>query len=293
MHVSLNASLEQQQDAVQAVLAQVGELAVLPQVVFKILELTGTDDSSAAQLERVIVVDPGFSARVLGQSNSAYYALPKPVRSIREAVVFLGFKAVRQMAMTVGVYDLFIGKNDKESLRRRSWWRHSLDSAVCARLLAERIRSVNPDEAYTCGLLHWIGKTLLDRYDPEQYERVQNVVNEGAPDVLAERAVFGCDHVAVAVGAAAKWGFPDTLVQGMNYFQPTKETDEAARLRAVTCLAHKIARLALEGFGENEVTAELLPQWAMDVLHIADDQAIVLIHAGTEAVSAASAMSFH
>ncbi|HXH59835.1 MAG TPA: HDOD domain-containing protein, partial [Fimbriimonadaceae bacterium] len=117
-------------EAVEIVLASTKEVAVLPQVVYKIMEMTSSTDSSAAMLERAIIIDPGFSTKILTQANSAYYALPRKVTSIKEAVAFLGFRAVRQLAMAVGVFDLFLGKTDAESIRRRGWWRHSLDTAL-------------------------------------------------------------------------------------------------------------------------------------------------------------------
>jgi HD-like signal output (HDOD) protein len=137
--------------AIEKVISRTREVAVLPQVVYKIMEMTASTDSSASLLEKAIVIDPGFSAKILTQANSAYYALPRKVTSIKEAVAFLGFRSVRQLAMAVGVFDLFVGKTDRESMRRRGWWRHSLDTAVCCRLVATKLGLRNADEAYTVG----------------------------------------------------------------------------------------------------------------------------------------------
>ena len=78
----------------ERLLTVAGEIAVMPQVVYKIVETLRSETTSAADLEREISVDPGFSAKVLQQANSAYYALPRPVRSVKEAVTLLGFKQV-------------------------------------------------------------------------------------------------------------------------------------------------------------------------------------------------------
>src|SRR5688572_14825599 len=157
----------------EKLLARINEMPVLPHVVFKVMEISGSSEFPAAELERAIVVDPGFSSRLITLANSAYYGLPRKVTSVREAIGFLGFKAIRQLAMTVGVFDLFIGKNDKDSLRRRRWWRQSVDTAVCCKYVAERTKLVSADDAYTCGLLHFIGKTLLDRFGEDSYEKVE------------------------------------------------------------------------------------------------------------------------
>src|SRR3954463_725910 len=146
-------------DPLAELLEKVDGLAVLPHVVFKVLEVSGSEDAPPMELERAIIVDPGFSSKVLTLANSAFFGLPRRVTSIREAILFLGFRSVRNLAMTVGAYDLFVGKTDKESMRRRGWWRHSLDTAVCCKWLCFYSKRGNADDAYTCGLLHLIGKT--------------------------------------------------------------------------------------------------------------------------------------
>lgn len=270
---------------VEKVLAKVGEVAVLPQVVCQVLEFTGNEDAGTQQLVKVITVDPGFSAKILTQANSVVYALPRKVTSIHEALMFLGFKQVRQLAMAVGVFDLFVGKNDKESLRRRAWWKHSINTAACCRAISMPLVDVNPDDAYTCGLLHLIGKTLLDRYDPAQYNRVQSVVDQGAPDVLAERAVFGCDHVAVSYAASVKWGFPETLSKGLDYFTPAGEPGPEHSLRACVAIGTRLVKLAQAGIDAKDVRAEMLPAWPLDVLVVPGERIPMIAERGMKAIA--------
>ncbi|MFW5698192.1 MAG: HDOD domain-containing protein [Fimbriimonadaceae bacterium] len=282
--------IENRPDPISAVLDASKDLAVLPQVVFKIMELTDSAASSAGQMERAIVVDPGFSAKVLRQANSAYYALPRKITSIREAIVFLGFKSVRQLAMAVGVFDMFVGKNDRESLRRRAWWRHSLDTAVCCRVVADMLPGVDPDEAYTCGLLHYIGKPLLDRFNPKSYEKVQVLLEAGAGDVQAETAVFHCHHGQVSEAITHKWGFPEMLVGGMNYLAEPDPQDESGDLRATTALSDKISLGCQSGFLDEDIV-EMLPAWTVERLKLTPEKLPVLVARGQGAIEAAAKMS--
>ena len=168
------------ENPVDQVLAKTKDIAVLPHVVFKIMELSGSDETSLATLERTILVDPGFSAKILTVANSAHYALPKRCSSIREAVMFIGLRQVRQICMTVGLLDTFMGRTDKESMRKRGWWRMSVDTAMCAKSIAAVVQGVDPDTAYSCGLLHLIGKTILDRYNPSEYSKVEMTTRRAA-----------------------------------------------------------------------------------------------------------------
>jgi HD-like signal output (HDOD) protein len=274
--------IQDQAKQVDALVSKVNELAVLPHVVYKVLEISGSTDSPASEIEKAIVVDPGFCAKLLTHANSAYYGLPRQVTSIREAIVFLGFKAVRQMAMTVACFDLFVGKNDKESLRRRAWWRHSIDTAVCCKWLAQRTKRVTPEEAYTCGLLHIIGKTLLDRYAPGAYERVESLIASGTQDYLAEQMVYGCDHVRVGMGAVTKWGLPPNLVEALNYIDPREPADEYAPYSAIVALSTVIARIAITG------NHEQLPEWACTALQFSPQEHDELIESGIDTIAAAA-----
>lgn len=251
--------------AVDRVLARSKDISVMPQVVFKIMEMTGKEDSSTVSLERAIVVDPGFSARMLTQANSASFALPRKVTSIRDAISFLGFARVRQLAMTVGVFDLFVGKNDRESLRRRAWWMASLEAANVGKVVAESTRATDPEVVYTAGLLHLIGKTILCRFDPKAYDQVDMRVADGESDRMAERVLFGCDHVQVGVGAAIKWGFPDALVSAMDYVSQPIPDDPGATIRAFVSLADWLMRRyhASEG-----AAVPPFPAWALTFTQI-------------------------
>lgn len=282
----------QSNPAVESVMSRTQEIAVLPQVVYKIMEMTSSIDSSAALLEKAIVIDPGFSAKILTQANSAYYALPRKVTSIREAVAFLGFRSVRQLAMAVGVFDLFVGKTDRESLRRRAWWRHSLDTAVCCRFISDRKGLRISDEGYTVGLLHFIGKTLMDRSNPSEYEKVMLLVEKGASDIQAERAVFGCDHIEVGMAATARWGFPEVLVLGMDYLNQPPAGSEFMKVAALVGLSDRIAQVAVEGKQESLFEQGMGREWTLEVLEIDQEQLKKLVDDSVEAIAAAAAIAF-
>ncbi len=275
-------------DPLAELLEKVDGLAVLPHVVFKVLEISASEDAPPLELERAIIVDPGFSSKVLTLANSAFFGLPRRVTSIREAILFLGFRAVRSLAMTVGTYDMFVGKSDKESLRRRAWWRHSVDTAVCSKALAFFTRKAQPDDCYTCGLLHLIGKTLLDRFGNGEYERVAIMMASGVPELDAESRVFGCNHVDVAISAAERWGFPQALVSGLSYLTPPDDDDPGRTQRAGTALGSALSDIALfrkEHPGQDDIHE--LPQWALDILGIGEERVEMVVEQSVGAIAAA------
>lgn len=277
-------------DRLEGILDRVNELAVLPHVVYKVLELSGSEDTSAVEIERTIQVDPGFSSRVLTLANSAYFGLPKKVSAIKDAIMFCGLKAVRELAMTVGVYDMFMGKQDRQSLRRRGWWRHSLDTAICGKWLAAKTRVLAPEEAYTGGLLHLIGKSLLDRFADCSYDEAEVLIAGGMRDYEAEQQVFGTNHVAVALAASEKWGFPPALTEGLNYInQPTPE-DLFQAHRACTAVSSPIALFAINGKLSGQTGSLSLPLWATKVLGVPDECHLELISGAITAIGSAASI---
>lgn len=265
-------------------LIRVDELGVLPHVIWKVLEITASGDGSAAAMERAITVDPGFSSKILILANSAAFGLPRRVATVREAVMFLGFRTVRSMAMTVATFDMFVGKTDRGSLRRRGWWRHSIDTAVCARWLAEKTKDLIPDEAYTAGLLHLLGKNLLDRFGGEDYDRVIELVDRGVADYKAEKEIYGVNHAQVMVAAAKRWQLPEALSESLNYVEKPSPGDAQAKQRACIAVSSRLAFLAKHGHSE---TARSVPTWAMEQMGITNRNTAALIEEAGMAIVAA------
>lgn len=263
-------------------LVRAGDLPVLPHVVFRLMEAAGTDGHSLADIERAVFIDPGFAVRVLRRASLGNTG---DVISLREAIRFVGTGTVIDLATSAGSsFEAFAGKTDPASLRKRRWWRASIDTAICCGWIAEQAGSVSADEAYTCGLLHSIGKTMLDRCWPDRYLDVDEHVHAGMDEFEAERRAFGFAHPEVGAAAVAKWGLPSALSCALEYDQP----DVDAPLRAVVALSAAIARLAIAGASG----APDLPEWALNELGFSPLQAAEILDGGQAAITAAELAQF-
>jgi len=274
----------------QSIVQKVQDLAVLPQVVHQIIHLTSNPNANVRDLERLISIDQGMSTRVLNTVNSAYYGFSRKIASVKDAVVLLGFKAVRNLAMTVSVFDMFVGKTDRQNLRRGKWWRHSIDTALCARLIASQVDGVSPDEAYTAGLLHDIGKPLLDRYGGTPYEQVEDWMQQGMPELEAERRVFGCDHAEVGRAVSLHWGFPEKLVEAIGeHHADSPGAWNDTGLIGVVILANHIAHILRQPDTPDDWWF-YLPNWLTETLHL-NPQRLQSLYLGCEAEIQSSPMA--
>lgn len=242
---------------IEALLAGTPELAALPQVVMRVIDLTAKPNATAADLERVISLDQALATKILALANSSYYGLPRRLSSLKEAVVFLGFKAVRNLAMAITTFAIFLGKSDSLSLARRALWRHSLDTAQCARVISTRLpahvhESFVSDEAFTCGLLHDIGKMLIDSGCHDLFLRIiewSNSQQRRFYEVETEILPFG--HGLVGAAMAGRWNLPPMLCEAIAFHHTPRAAELNPRLTAAVSLANEIAHF-LEAGGVDE-----------------------------------------
>src|SRR3990172_1426145 len=199
-----------------AILDRVGQLPTLPPVALRILTLVEDSRSAVQSLSEVISKDPALTARVLRLVNSSYYGLPYRVSTVSHAVALLGFDTVRSLALGLSIFALFEGKSRGRLLDRDALWMHSLTAAVAAKRLAQRVKYSLPEEAFVAGLLHDMGRFILDEYFPGEIERVLLAVRDGALSLCdAERQVLGFDHAQLGGLMAQRWGLPPTLAQSI------------------------------------------------------------------------------
>ncbi|MES2298932.1 MAG: HDOD domain-containing protein [Pseudomonadota bacterium] len=186
------------------------DLPSLPAVVMELLNCIDEEDLDMGVLAKKVSHDQALTAKTLRLANSSLYGLQVKVTTIQQAISFLGFQSTRKLVMTAAVTGAFPagrcpGFDDK------AFWRASMGTAVCAKVLARYLR-FNQDYAFTAGLLHDIGQLVLVSSFPEQYGAALAWQAEHDVSIIeAERAVLGVDHVAAGAALAEHWNFSDTM----------------------------------------------------------------------------------
>jgi putative nucleotidyltransferase with HDIG domain len=192
------------------IVSKLQDLPSLPAVVMELLTSLDQEDVDISVLAKKVSHDQALTAKTLRLANSSTYGLQVKVTTIQQAITFLGFQTTRNLITAAAVTGCFAGGrcagfNDK------AFWRHSIATAACARVLARRMR-FNQDYAFTAGLLHDIGRLVLVSTYPERYSEA--LAWRAANDcdmIAAERAVLGVDHVVAGAALAQHWNFSDTM----------------------------------------------------------------------------------
>jgi putative nucleotidyltransferase with HDIG domain len=206
------------------------ELPTLPEVLLRMNEVMANSKSSVDDVARVIATDPAVAANILRLVNSAYYGLQVRVSTVSLAVSVMGFAMTSKIALKAAVFSRFAKRGSAVAgFDPEGFWRHSIFSAVAARTIgreSERFANADPEDLYTCGLLHDIGKILLFEKMPERYAEVLgDVERTGRPETEAERDVLGFTHAEAGSVLAIKWSLPEDLAIAIRYHHaPDKDT---------------------------------------------------------------------
>ena len=198
------------------------ELPTMPEVLVKLNEVIASEDSSADDVANVIATDPSVSTNVLRIVNSAYYGLQVRVSSIALAVSIMGFSMTKKVALKAAVFSVF-GRNRTEidNFSPSEFWRHSVMSAVAARVLGShsaRFGSAYAEDLYICGLLHDIGKIILLEKATQAYTHaLATAARSGRPEIEVENEVFGFNHADVGSVLGVKWFLPEDLTIAIRY----------------------------------------------------------------------------
>lgn len=194
--------------------ARVDELPTLPVVVPKILALTESESSSAADIADVLSFDPALSARVLKVANSAYYGFSRKITDLKTAVALLGFRMVRSLAISLGIIQTLPPGKETAVFSPRELWVHSVTTGALVRELCARLgHRGESDHMFTVGILHDIGKLVLNLFFHDVYGQVLAAarLRDRYELHVVEREVIGMDHGEVGAILLERWRLPEGI----------------------------------------------------------------------------------
>ena len=228
------------------------DLPALPAAVLDLLDMLGGECVDTSALAAKMSHDVALTAKTLRLANSSFYGLPRHVTTVTEATAVLGLRTVRVVVTAAALTGSF-KPPACEGFDFKAFWRHSLSTAVGARLVATALKA-DADAAFTAGLLHDIGQLVLASGFTERYEQV--LLQRAADDTTlrnTEEALLGVNHTTVGALVAEHWRFPAQIVQaiGNHHALPSQAGNEV--LASVVHVANKLAH-ALE-FGVHGCTS--------------------------------------
>lgn len=193
---------------IDALLEEIVTLPSAPQTLARVTKMMSDPHCSLVEVGKVIGADPAIALKTLRLVNSAYYGLGQRVASVDHAVVLLGSRVVRNLVLTATVFDAF-------EWSAESMLRHSIACGMAMRIIVERRPrdyQLEPEDAFAYGLLHDIGKLILQQFLPDECAKALELsVERRIPFYKAEREVIGVDHGALGARLIRQWNLPEQM----------------------------------------------------------------------------------
>lgn len=190
---------------------------MMPQLVMEIIRIVNDPRSSAIELQVAVERDPSLAARLLRTANSAAYGLRRQVGTVRDAIAYLGYNEVKNLAVTASLADIFKADAAVGCYSRKGLWRHLVSVAVASRFVASRCGVRRYEEAYMAGLLHDFGLILMDQFVHKAFNDIVRVVSTGRPLCECERQRLGFDHTQLGERVACHWNLPASMMAAIRY----------------------------------------------------------------------------
>lgn len=244
----------------ETLVRQVRDLPALPDAVTRVMRLTNDPRAGASDVARALASDQALTARILKLANSAFYGGTRRIGTVSEAVVTLGMRTTRNLAMATGCQEMLEGAVAGYALPRGALWQHSLACATAAQALALRAGFRHAEEAFVAGLLHDIGKVVLNTYLKEQFVRV--LLRASAGDVTfneAEREILGFDHAEAGARLLERWNLPAPLVTAVRFHHAPTQAGDASPLPRLVHVADAVSLTLGAGLGWDGLAYALEP----------------------------------
>jgi len=223
---------------IDLMLQKVDSVPTLPHLVNQLVQVVTSDKTSARDVAKIVSFDQAFTSKILRLVNSAFYGFPQKIGTVTHATAILGFNVLRSLALSISVFDIF--KGESFGFDRAAFWKHSIGVGVSARALAKRIRYPEPEEVFIAGLLHDIGKVVMDKYMHDDFIKVLRAVNEKDCTIReAEIDVLGTDHARIGHRIGIRWNLPRRLRDSIRYHHiPPADLSTLADNGKETALIH-------------------------------------------------------
>jgi putative nucleotidyltransferase with HDIG domain len=219
-------------------------LPTLPTVVSKMIDLVDNPKTSAASLARLISTDQALTAKILKLANSAYYGFPREISTVNMAIVVLGFNTVKDMGLSLSVFEVFKDAEGGRVFDVSKFWEHSIGCGAASRMIARRLKYRFVGEAFVAGLLHDIGKVILNQYVHKEFVDIIGLAASGETSLeVAEEKIIGTGHPQVGSWLAEKWNLPKIIVESIAFHHDPWEAKMEPLLVAIVSVANYLCHL--------------------------------------------------
>ena len=252
-------------------LAVIKNLPSVPLIMMEISKVLDNPRTGASDLGKLISKDQALVAKILSVANSPLYGLPRRVATIEFAIVILGFDHIKNIVVALSMMEAFKSHEEK-NWNRHAYWVHSIITASAAKRIADDLGYKKTGEAFTCGLLHDLGISVIQKYYHDEFQEICSLVESQQMRYLsAEQKVLGFTHQDIGQFLAEKWNLPAILAEGILHHHQPSLADEEKVLAAIVHLAdYMTVRFSMGNFEWDDNMS--LDTNIIEILNLGDEQ---------------------
>jgi HD-like signal output (HDOD) protein len=209
-----DAGTQQLQERVRKLVDRVQGLPTLPSMLNSINQMILNPRTSAKEVAQVISSDPSLTAKVLRVVNSSFYGFPNRITTITHGIVILGFNTIKSIVFSSTIFDVFRHSARPGDFDRSEFWKHSIGCGAAAKAIGRRLNYPMLEELFIAGLLHDVGKIVMDQFLPDKFAEVLSLVR--SQDILiaeAEIQLLGVTHADIGAWLFEKWNLSRGLIE--------------------------------------------------------------------------------
>ena len=231
------------------------EISSVQNVVSGITKIINDPKSSAKDLKEIIQIDPPLTGKLLKLANSVYYSPRTEISEIQQAIIWVGYEALKELALSQKVCEVFAGDTDIEGYSRNLLWKHSVAVALLGKMIYRREFGEKGENIYVAGLMHDIGIIALDQFCQDDFRLIlSRRKTEKKNQTTAEKKVLGFDHAEVGKAMTDSWNLPQELVEVIGYHHnPDNIAREFLRPSLTLYVADYVCQQKCLGYGDAPV----------------------------------------
>ncbi len=231
------------------------DISSIKNIVSGIIQMINDPRSNVKNLSEIIQIDPPLSSRVLRLANSAFYSPPKKIGEIVRAIIWVGYDAIKELALSQKVCQLLKIDEYSQGYSRMSLWKHSISVAMLSKMLYRREYGERGDNIYAAGLLHDIGLIIMDQFCRHEFSEIIQKLNEGEKGIISiERELLGFDHAELARAIMESWNIPTELCMAIGgHHEPLDVNTKYSKMARTLFITDSYCQKSGRGFTDSAV----------------------------------------
>jgi len=225
------------------ILKRLSDLPSMPTIVQEMFNVMNMPNCSGKDVARVLEKDQALTVKILRMANSPFYGLSHRVDTVDRACTILGLNTLKDIALSVSMMNVFKSKSRAGTFDMVGMWKHGLGCAVAAKAVFElRYKSGDNVNVFVGGILHDIGKVILDIYMPDEYKKIYELYGKDMSLVDAEMYIIGITHALIGRLLAKKWNFTKGMEEMIAFHHTPALAKVAQEQVAAVHIGNEIAK---------------------------------------------------